>query len=52
MTVLEGPADLWLKLIVSVNTGISQFILLADESLVLATLNDHAHIDDVDVLTF
>jgi broad specificity phosphatase PhoE len=52
LTVLDGPPEQWLKLIVSVNTGISQFILLPDESLVLATLNDHAHVDGVDVLTF
>lgn len=52
MIALGGPAEQWLKLIVSVNTGISQFLLLPDESLVLATLNDHSHVDGVDVLTF
>lgn len=52
MTALAGPPEQWLKLIVSVNTGVSQLIQLPDDSLALTTLNDHAHIDGVDVLSF
>jgi broad specificity phosphatase PhoE len=49
---LEGPPSLWKKLLVSVNAGVSKFLVLPDDTLVLVSLNDHAHVETAGVLSF
>jgi len=49
---LEGPADGWLKLLVSVNTGISTFLQMEDRTVILVSLNEHSHVQKAALVTY
>lgn len=50
---LGGRPDQWLKLIVSVNAGVSQLLVLpGEDALMLTSLNEHAHVVEAGVLTY
>lgn len=49
---LGGVPDQWLKLIVSVNAAVSQLIVLPDDTVMLTSLNEHAHLDEAGVVTY
>jgi len=51
LRALDGPPEQWVRLAISANGAVSTFVEL-ESGLALGTLNDHAHLEIADLVTF